>query len=224
MVLFSQFFQYILIMKFDSLILDVEGTIWNTTAVVAEAWNCAIDNKYPQVPHVDAETLKGQFGKTMSVIADNLFSVLNQSEKNELMKECCVQEQKYLLANTKNITYDGVIDTIKLLSEQIPVFIVSNCQKGYIEVVIEKNKINSYITDFECYGNTLKNKDENIRLIVKRNNLKAPVYVGDTQGDYEACKKADVPFIWAAYGFGKPEDENYFAKIESFSELSSVLK
>ena len=33
-------------------------------------------------------------------------------------------------------------------------------------------------------------KDENISLIVKRNGLKKPVYVGDTQGDFEACKKA----------------------------------
>ena len=62
-----------------------------------------------------------------------------------------------------------------------------------------------------------------IRLILERNGLKNPVYVGDTQGDYEACKKADVPFIWAAYGFGRPEDEKYFAKIEKFCQLEDYL-
>ena len=81
----------------------------------------------------------------------------------------------------------------------------------------------SFITDFECYGNTGLNKDQNIALVIKRNNLKNAVYVGDTQGDYDACKKASIPFVWASYGFGKPDDENYLAKIEKFSDLLKVI-
>ena len=42
-------------------------------------------------------------------------------------------------------------------------------------------------------------------------------YIGDTQGDYEATLEADVPFIWAAYGFGTPH--GYDHKIDSFSDL-----
>ncbi len=210
-------------MRFDGLILDVDGTIWNTTGIVAEAWNKSIDTFFPQVPHVNAEILKGQFGKTMDVIADNLFGVLSAEDKKILMEKCCIYEQKALLENTKNITYEGVIETLKKLSSIIPIFIVSNCQSGYIELVIEKNKITPLIKDFECFGNTGKSKAENIKLIASRNGLKAPVYVGDTQGDYEACKEAGVPFIWAAYGFGKPEDNNYYAKIDSFTQLESLL-
>ena len=210
-------------MRFDGLILDVDGTIWNTTGIVAEAWNKTIDTFFPQVPHVNAEILKGQFGKTMDVIADNLFGVLSAEDKKILMEKCCIYEQKALLENTKNITYEGVIETLKKLSSIIPIFIVSNCQSGYIELVIEKNKITPLIKDFECFGNTGKSKAENIKLIASRNGLKSPVYVGDTQGDYEACKEAGVPFIWAAYGFGKPEDNNYYAKIDSFTQLESLL-
>ncbi len=210
-------------MKFDGLILDVDGTIWDTTAVVAEAWNKAFDKYFPQVPHVTADILKGQFGKPMNVIADNLFLNLSQEEKSILMKRCCEYEQAALLENQKNITYEGVLETIKKLSGRLPLFIVSNCQSGYIELVIKKNEITDFIKDFECFGNTGLSKAENIRLLAERNGLKAPVYVGDTQGDYEACKKAGVPFIWAAYGFGKPEDEKYFAKIESFAQLEELV-
>ena len=210
-------------MKFDGLILDVDGTIWNTTGIVAEAWNKTIDTFFPQVPHVNAEILKSQFGKTMDVIADNLFGVLSAEDKKILMEKCCIYEQKALLENTKNITYEGVIETLKKLSSIIPIFIVSNCQSGYIELVIEKNKITPLIKDFECFGNTGKSKAENIKLVARRNGLKSPVYVGDTQGDYEACKEAGVPFIWAAYGFGKPEDNNYYAKLDSFTQLESLL-
>lgn len=211
-------------MKFDSIILDVDGTIWNTTGIVADAWNLTFDKYFPQVPHVTAEILKGQFGKPMDVIADNLFPMLSKDEKKLLMEKCCEMEQAALMENTKDIAYDGVIETIKNLSQKIPVFIVSNCQSGYIEVVMEKNGIAEYIKDFECFGNTGLLKDQNIRLIIERNDLKAAAYVGDTQGDYEACKKADVPFIWAAYGFGRPEDDKYFAKLEEFDQLESLLE
>lgn len=210
-------------MNFDGIILDIDGTIWNTTDIVADAWNIAIDENFPQVPHVTGEILKGQFGRTMKVIADNLFSVLNQDEKNILMKKCCEKEQAKLHSDIIVPPYSNVIETIKKLSKKIPVFIVSNCQSGYIDVVISKNKIGDYIRDSECFGNNGKNKDENIILIVKRNNLKSPVYVGDTQGDYEACQKAKVPFIWASYGFGKPCDNNYYAKISDFSELLDLV-
>ena len=210
-------------MKFDSLILDVDGTIWNTTGIVAKAWNLAFDNYFPQVPHVTAEILKGQFGKPMDVIADNLFPMLKKEEKDILMKKCCQMEQKALLENTENITYDGVIDSIKRISKKLPVFIVSNCQSGYIELVIKKNGITDFIKDFECFGNNGFSKGQNIRLIAERNSLKSPLYVGDTQGDYEACKEAGVPFVWAAYGFGRPEDEKYFSKIEEFAQLESLL-
>ena len=210
-------------MRFDGLILDVDGTIWNTTGIVAEEKNKKIDTFFPQVPHVNAEILKDQFGKTMDVIADNLFGVLSAEDKKILMEKCCIYEQKALLENTKNITYEGVIETLKKLSSIIPIFIVSNCQSGYIELVIEKNQITPLIKDFECFGNTGKSKAENIKLVASRNGLKSPVYVGDTQGDYEACKEAGVPFIWAAYGFGKPEDNNYYAKLDSFTQLESLL-
>ena len=209
-------------MYFDSVILDIDGTIWNTTGIVAEAWNRAIDKLYPQVSHVTAKILQGQFGKTMNVIADNLFVGLTEQEKTILMEECCNQEQLALHANTTNITYSGVISTIEKLAAKLPVFIVSNCQKGYIEVVIEKNGIQKWIKDFECYGNNGKNKDENIRLIIERNELNAPVYVGDTQGDCDACKKANIPFIWASYGFGTAD--SYFAKIDTFPELLAIIE
>ena len=210
-------------MKFDGIILDVDGTIWNTTQIVADAWNKAIDNNFSQVPHVTADILKGQFGKTMDVIGNNLFGMLGDEDRAFLLEKCCEAEQLAINENQKDIAYEGVISSIKKLSEVIPLFIVSNCQSGYIALVMRKNGITEFIKDFECFGDTGRPKDENISLIVKRNNLQKPVYVGDTQGDFEACKKAGVPFIWAAYGFGHPETEDYYGKLDCFSDLEKLL-
>ncbi|MCF0259235.1 MAG: HAD family hydrolase [Erysipelotrichaceae bacterium] len=210
-------------MKVDSIIFDVDGTIWNTTPVVANAWNRAIDKLFPELNHVTAEMLKGQFGKTMDVIANNLFPTLSFENQNKLMDLCCDEEREELENNTKDLTYPDLQSTLKILSEKNPLYIVSNCQAGYIEIVVEKTGIKPFIKDFECYGNTGKNKDENISLLIERNGLKNPVYVGDTQGDYLACQKANVPFIWAAYGFGKPDDDNYLLKIDGLKELLNIL-
>lgn len=208
-------------MQFDSIILDIDGTIWNTTGVVADAWNLAIQKNFPNVPPVTDKILKTQFGKTMSEIGDNLFAVLNKEERKSLIDACCKEEHIALKNNTKNITYPTVLETIPELAKKYKLFIVSNCQSGYIELTMAKNNIEKYITDFECYGNTGNNKAENIMSLCKRNNLKSPVYVGDTQGDLNACKTAEVPFIWASYGFGNAD--SFYKKITVFSDLLTFL-
>ena len=210
-------------MKYDSIILDVDGTIWDTTPVVAKAWNKAIAELFPQVPPVTADILKGQFGKTMDVIGRNLFGALSDSDQAILLKRCCVEEHLAIEQNEKDIAYEGVVQTIRELSKKIPLFIVSNCQAGYIELVMKKNGITDCITDFECFGNNGLTKDKNLRLIIERNNLKNPVYVGDTQGDLEACKLAEVPFIWAEYGFGKVEQREIAGSVKGFVELTQSL-
>ena len=89
-------------MIFDGIILDVDGTIWNTTQIVADAWNKAIDNNFPQVPHVTAEILKGQFGKTMDVIGNNLFGMLGD-ENRALLLENAVKQSSLQLMKTRRI-------------------------------------------------------------------------------------------------------------------------
>lgn len=210
-------------MKFDGLILDVDGTIWNTTSIVAKAWNIAIEKNFPSVKRVTAEILKGQFGKTMDVIADNLFPELSREQKDYLIQRCADEEQKALLENEEDISYHAVRETIEEISKKIPVFIVSNCQSGYIEVVIEKNRLENFISDFECFGNTGLEKSENINLVIRRNNLKSPVYAGDTQGDFEACEQSKIPFIWASYGFGKVDQNRCFKTISNFGELKNII-
>ena len=50
-----------------------------------------------------------------------------------------------------------------------------------------------------------------------KHNIENCIYIGDTQGDYEATVEADIPFLWCTYGFGTPE--GYEAKIDAFEDL-----
>ena len=185
-----------------NIIFDVDGTLWDSTEVVAQAWNKAIAEVGGTKTVVNAAVLKREFGKTMKVIADNLFPDANEATKALLMKKCCDYEHEELEKNEVELLYPAVVKTIKELAQRHRLFIVSNCQSGYIELFMKKAGVESYIEDWECFGDTGKVKGENIRLLMERNKLSEAVYVGDTQGDYEATQLAGIPFIFARYGFG----------------------
>ena len=209
----------------DGLIFDVDGTIWNSTGIVAQAWNAAIKEAGADADEVTAEILKGQFGKMMNVIGDNLFPrVPEGKERENLLRLCEAKEEKALAENERDISYPGLKETMKKLSEipGLKLFIVSNCQSGYIELVMEKTGIAEYITDFICYGDNKLPKNENIKIIVERNGLKDPYYVGDIDGDRIASEAAGVHFIHAAYGFGAVE--KYAYKVDDITELVDIAK
>ena len=96
-------------------------------------------------------------------------------------------------------------------------YIVSNCQKGYIEAFLSYYKLNEYFIDFESAGNTGNNKADNIKLVMERNGLNDAIYVGDTIGDYNASVENKILFVYAKYGFGKIGNSTY--KINEFKEL-----
>ena len=206
------------------LIFDIDGTLWNTTDVVATAWNRAVRESGLSALSsltVTGDMLKKEFGKPMDVIADDLFGDIDKDVKADLLKHCCRYEHEAIEKCTDDLTYKGVRETMRLLSKKHRLFIVSNCQDGYIELVMAKNGITDIIEDYECFGRTGLQKDENIRLVIDRNGLKSPVYIGDTLGDMEATHKAGIPFVFARYGFGNVSDHEYV--IDDFSELIDLF-
>lgn len=205
----------------QNIIFDVDGTLWDTTEVVAKAWNRAISEVGGTATNITSSVLKKEFGKTMDVIANNLFSDTSERTRKLLLEQCCKYEHSALLENTDNLLFSDVKETIMKLSEKCHLFIVSNCQSGYIELFMKKAGIEKYITDYECFGDTGKVKGENIKLIIERNNLDDVVYVGDTQGDYEATVFAGIPFVFAKYGFGTVE--NCYLAISGIKELLNYV-
>ncbi len=206
------------------IIFDIDGTLWDTTEVVSRAWNRAVrESGVSRLSDlvITADMLKKEFGKPMDVIADDLFGEMDPDIKADLLKRCCGYEHEEIAACEEDLTYPLVRETIAKLSDRHRLFIVSNCQDGYIELVMAKNGIERFIEDYECFGRTGLQKDENISLVIERNGLKAPVYVGDTLGDCESTHKAGIPFVYAAYGFGDVSDHEYV--IHEFKDLLELF-
>lgn len=205
------------------LIFDIDGTLWDTTGVVAVAWNDAIRaSGVSEIKDliVTADMLKREFGKPMDEIADDLFGPIDSDKKARLLEHCCELEHDAILNNNDDLSYEGMRDTMRMLSENNDLYIVSNCQDGYIELVIEKNGLSKYIKDFECFGHTGLYKADNIKLLMERNGIEKAVYIGDTYGDYLATKEAGCEFCFAKYGFGQVEKPDYV--IETFADLRNL--
>ena len=200
----------------DGIIFDVDGTLWDSTAEVAVAWNEALRNHSEVELVLTAELLKREFGKPLPEIVEDLFSELSKEEQERIAGYLFKYENKRM-ETAPCVLYDGLKETIRELSKQYRLFIVSNCQEGYIEAFLKNTGLEECITEHLCPGDTGVYKAENIRMIMERNHLKSAVYVGDTQGDADACKAVGVPMIYAAYGFGTVKDPE--AEVHSFREL-----
>ena len=207
-------------MTYESLIFDIDGTLWDSRALVAEGYNIQLRQEGLDHLCVDAERLKALFGKVMTEIADNLFVSIPVPERYALMERCMDTENRYLYKNPCDIGYPGVRETLERLSKQYRLFIVSNSQRGYPELCMEKLGIAPYIQDHLCFGDTGTSKGKTIRTLMEQYKIESCAYIGDTQGDYEATVEAGIPFLWAAYGFGTPD--GYATKIHSIGELLTL--
>lgn len=204
-------------MEFESLIFDIDGTLWDSRAIVAEGYNAQLKEEGLERFFVNPEILKGVFGKVMTEIADILFAALPQEERYPLLERCMEQEDKHLHESECRIGYPKVKETLEELAKKHRLFIVSNSQQGYPELCISKMGLDGLILDHLCFGDTNTCKGETIKTLMAKNNITSACYVGDTLGDQEAADLAGIPFIYCTFGFGQVN--HYWKKIDQFEEL-----
>lgn len=207
-------------MDFDGIIFDIDGTLWDTTHTLSDSWNRTLKERYGYEGWLTPEKIAGIMGKTCKQIADILFNCCGDRAE-EVCNMCLLDECSYV-SSVGGELYPGLKEQFRTLSKQYPLFIVSNCQKGYIEAFLNFTGLSDCVTDFVSEGITGLEKAENIRLIMQRRRLYNAVYVGDTENDERSARQAGCAFIHACYGFGKAEHPDRV--ISSLTELPDVLK
>ena len=204
---------------YDSIIFDLDGTLWDSTETIAIAWQQALEAFGMDGRSINSETVRGLAGMPYNAIYDKLFPEL-KGEKREQLQKLCASKELEVLQQLGGKLYPEVKETLSHLATKYKLAIVSNCQSGYIETFLDHHQLHPYFIDHECYGNKGISKGDNIREVVRRNKLERAVYIGDTTGDYEASLQANVPFILAGFGFGNVKEEVH--TINSFSELKKL--
>lgn len=207
-------------MHIDSIIFDLDGTLWDSVDEIILTWNLVISRHSGLRLPISRKEQESVMGLQMNEIADRLFPSLPPADRMLLMEECILEENQYLSDHGGKL-YPDVQETLEHLGENYRLFIVSNCQSGYIEAFLKAHRLGHIFEGFLCYGDTKKCKGENNRQVVEQYHLQYPVYVGDTLGDQMAAQYAGIPFVFAEYGFGQAE--NFVASVSSFRALADLF-
>lgn len=205
-----------------ALIFDIDGTLWDSRALVAEGYNLQLREEGLAHLCVTAEQLRPLFGQVITAIADVLLSSIPKDARYSLMERCMERENRYLAENPCHIGYPGIRETLEALHRKYDLYIVSNSQRGYPELCMDKLGIRELFRGHLCFGDTGTDKGKTIALLMERYAIPSAFYIGDTQADCYSAHEAGVSFIWASYGFGTAE--GYDARITQPRDLLSLLE
>lgn len=209
-----------MINRIDSIVFDLDGTLWDTCSVCAIAWNNVLVRQGIAFREITAEDVRKVTGKPHEVCIRETFEGLAEAQIAALITDTMTEDNS-MLARYGGEIYQGVALGLQELAVRYRLFIVSNCQAGYIETFLAASGFDRMFHDFECWGNTRRPKAENLAEVIRRNALKNPVMVGDTEGDLTAARSCGIPFLHVTYGYGKVLscDKSF----DSFADLHSFL-
>ncbi len=205
----------------DSIIFDMDGTLWDAMSTYVEVWNRAFA-EYGVDGSITSDILLKGMGKPLNEIKEILGSQFEINVDSDSFLQRVYEIEDEIMPTMGGELYPGLVDGLKQLAKRYKLFLVSNCGENGLLNFMEFAGVKAYITDYVSYGMNPQSKSQNILMIKDKHNLKNPIYVGDTQGDSDQTHAAGLPFVFCSYGFGKCDD--YELKIDTFGELVECLK
>ena len=204
----------------DSIIFDMDGTLVNFLKPMLASWNLTCQT-YGLDKVIEYEDLKSWMGLNGHDIVVRMFPDIDEDEATRRVYVCSAEEVEYFDKVEIGPTYIPNEQFLIELSKKHKLFIVSNCLEGYIEIFLKKYNFEKYFIETANAASGIT-KAQNIKNLVKKHNLKTPIYVGDTIKDKESSDEAGVKFIYASYGFGEVVCDNKIEKLEDLLNLWKI--
>jgi phosphoglycolate phosphatase len=203
---------------YDSLLFDIDGTLWNASPATADSWNMGLEALGIE-KNVTASDIEHVAGKPFEECVETLLP--HTTIQYPQLLDTLNHYEEMLVRQVGGRCYPGVIDGIIQLAQHYPIFLISNCLTWYLDNFIQFSHLGPSIKDSDCYGVSRVTKREMMKNMVTKHALKQPVYIGDTRGDAEAAKGAGIDFIHMTYGFGA--DIPCTFSCATFAELVTFL-
>ena len=182
------------------------------------AWNKVLFDAGIAYRTIVADDVRAVTGKPHEECIRITFSDLTEDQILHISTATMTEDNRMIDA-MGGVLYDGVAEGLIQLAATVKLFIVSNCQSGYIETFLRLNQFEPLFEDVECWGNTGEPKSTNLKLIIERNDLQSPIMIGDADGDETAAQACNVPFAFVEYGFGAAKAPDL--SFQTFRKLSS---
>lgn len=202
------------------IIFDFDGTLADSTAVFASAWNTlALKYKFKGIELKEVEALK----KLSIAERSKLFDF-------PMYKLPMILPQFYRLyrqsLNEVHL-YDGIKEVLMDIDKRgYKILIISSNSQENILEFLKMNGIQC-VSNVLC-SNRIFGKDKVIKKFLKDSNITPSdvLYIGDEQRDIVACKKVGVPIIWVGWGYDaievvQQEEPEY--KVATPQEILNII-
>ncbi|WP_445480016.1 HAD-IA family hydrolase [Lysinibacillus irui] len=202
------------------IIFDFDGTLADSTAVFASAWNTLAQKyKFKGIELKEIDALKK----------------LSISERSKLFdfpmyKLPMILPQFYKLyrqsLNDVRL-FDGMKEVLLEIDKRgYKILIISSNSKDNILEFLKMNGIHC-VADVLC-SNRIFGKDKVMKKFLKEWNVLSSdvLYIGDEQRDIVACKKAGVPIAWVEWGYDAKEvvqNEEPEYKVATPQEILEII-
>lgn len=206
--------------KFDSIIFDMDGTLWDAVDSYCAVWNRTIDEFGLSIGHIDRPGLQKLVGIPVAEIFTNIIDKI--ADEAAFIKALTANEAAMMPVLGGQL-YPGVRSTLEELSKTTRLFMVSNCDASGLPNFYAYTGLGDLFTAGLSYGETKAEKDVNIRRLIEEYDLKSPLYVGDVENDCLFSHLAGVPFAWASYGFGSGVSSADYV-LKSIDDLLTICK
>lgn len=203
-----------------SLIFDLDGTLWNAVDQITEAWSIVGKKYFGESFELSPSFVQGLMGKTMDEIKMSLAPLGTDPDILSSFGDECFHYENIYLSSHPGTLFENEIKILSMLAADYDLYIVSNCQAGYIECFLPLCPDGMFV-DHMCWDDTRKEKQFTIRALMDRHNIDRAIYIGDTEKDEKASRAAGVAFIHAAYGFGTACEPDGTAS--TFSSLVDII-
>lgn len=206
-------------MKFDSLIFDLDGTLWDASQASVNGWNEAKRQFNLTSKDITLKDMQGVTGKPFNECVRLLFPELSNEQLMDFFPMVDRYEEE-AIKSEGGIFYDGALEGLAQLSEAYRIFIVSNCTRWYLNLFFKKSSLGRFVEGDLCFEDTKLPKGQNLIKIIDKYKLKSTIYIGDTEGDKLASEQAGIPFGFASYGFGCAKSDLTF---DSFPKITNYF-
>ena len=212
----------------SAVIFDMDGTLFQTNLILETALEATFEQlrqKGQWTGTTPIEKYREIMGVPLPVVWETLcpeHTLQMREQSNQLFQLALIEQIK----SGKGALYEEVESTLMKLAEKHPLFIASNGQTAYLQVIAQTYKLTKWIKgiysiDLIASGN----KSELVSTILKENNFHGGFVVGDRSSDIQAALDNQLISIGVRFDFAQEKElEKADYIVNTFDEIYTIIE